>query len=646
MSTLRTHSCSSPSQAIFLTSMLMALFMRFALFGLRLLRHLFFFLCLGLQGFKGNCTENLQSVPIGNASFPTVRFTGIAAALFYLRHLRSCAASASGSQSSGGSTGRTASDLFDLHGDVFDVFTTVRFFFSLCPDVLSFGICLTSVFFLLLSATCVPWSFCKAFLCFCNSHRWVMDLIILLSSSEPLPLLSAWHLLECPLTIFVFLMKFFDIHFRVDLCRSVSAAFAWHVVATGDALAFTAALCSFCRPSFPGQDDPHSDDNGEAAQEALEELLLDEALAAEPADDPDLQEALRLSAISFAEEQVHDHQDLELASHESVAQDQRAQRRHDDADLVLFSLGDITDSSGHEGSVTVDPVPGNGWCFFAACCRELGLDEVHYSVLGCLSLTLLAMRKAEFSVFVGEDIDGEAQGTAIRRDVISQVPVYATCLEDLSAFDLYVLDKFEGVISGDFSNERRYADNLEMKVFLQECGLQMAVLNSAGDDHSIELPSQRPWSPDTVSSLQQGNIELLLVHYSEGAYLHYDAVCFEDGSSWQVSAEVRARVRTVLSACDTWTSLMEGDFDLARTLLLSALLPVRDSIFSMSLEVPCFFIFFLFSGVACSMQSFCLAAIRLQNVSVFPSAFVFITVHLFVHSIQRPLGKCMKQEIL
>ena len=155
-------------------------------------------------------------------------------------------------------------------------------------------------------------------------------------------------------------MKFFDIHFRVDLCRSVSAAFAWHVVATGDAAAFTAALCSFCRPSFPAKDDPHSDDNGEAAQEALEELLLDEALAAEPADDPDLHEALRLSAISFAEEQVDDHQDLELALLESVAQDQHAQRRHEDAELVLFSLGDITDNSGHQGSVTVDPVPGNG----------------------------------------------------------------------------------------------------------------------------------------------------------------------------------------------------------------------------------------------------------------------------------------------
>ena len=527
--------------------------------------------------FQGNSTENLQSVPC-------VRCTEIAAALFYLRHLRSCAASASGCQSSGGSTGRTASEMFDFHGQGIDLFTTASFLLSSCSDLLSFGMCFASVCFLLLSATGVPWSSCKAFLCFCNSHRWAMDLIILLSSSEPLPLLSAWHLLECPLAIFVFLLKVCDIHFHVDLCRSMSAACAWHLVGTADALAFTAALCSFCRPSFPGEDDPFSDDNVEAAQEILDEMLLDEALAAEHADDPDLQQALRLSAISFAEEQTDEDQDFELAVRESIAQDQHAQRRHEDAQLLLFSLGNIKDSSGHFGSVTVDPVPGNGWCFFAACCQELGLDEVHYSVLGCLSLTLLALRKAEFSVFVGEDVEGEAQETAIRRDVISRVPVYSTCLDYLSAFDLYVLDKFEGVISGDLSNERRYADHPEMIVFLQECGLQMAVLNSAGDEHSKELPSQLPWSAATASSLQQGGFQLLLVHYSEGAFLHYDAVCFEDGTPWQVSAEVRSRVRTVLSACQTWTSLMEGDFDMARTLLLSALLPVPD----------CFFYFLIF----------------------------------------------------
>ena len=186
------------------------------------------------------------------------------------------------------------------------------------------------------------------------------------------------------------------------------------------------------------------------------------------------------------------------------------------------------------------------------------------------------MHKVEFSVFVGDDVEAEAQETAIRRDVISRVPIYSTCSDDLSAFDLYVLDKFEGVISGDLSTERRYADHLEMKVFLQECGLQMAVLNSAGDEHSMELPSQLPWSAATALSLQQGQFDLFLVHYSEGAYLHYDAVCFEDGNPWQVPAAVRSRVRDVLSACQTWASLMAQDYDLARALLLSALMQPSD----------------------------------------------------------------------
>ena len=443
-------------------------------------------------------------------------------------------------------------------------------------DRLWLSLLMASVTVLLLCAKDFLWSICPAVLCFCNSHRWAMDLIILLSSSDPLPLLAAWHLLESPAAALVLVLKFMNIHFYPDLCRSVSAACAWHLTASGDSLAITAALCCFCRPSFPGEDDSFNADNSDAEPEHLDEMLLDEALAVEDVADPELQQALRLSRLSFAEEQSPDEDDFDLAVRESLAQNEHAQRRNEDVQLLLFSLGNIKDRSGHSGSVTLDPIPGNGWCFFAACCHELGLDEVDYRILGCLSLTLLAMHKVEFSVFVGDDVEAEAQETAIRRDVISRVPIYSTCSDDLSAFDLYVLDKFEGVISGDLSTERRYADHLEMKVFLQECSLRMAVLNSAGDEHSMELPSQLPWSAATASSLQQGHFDLFLVHYSEGAYLHYDAVCFEDGNPWQVPAAVRSRVRDVLSACQTWASLMAQDYDLARALLLSALMHPAD----------------------------------------------------------------------
>ena len=114
MSSPDTFPCSSRSQAIFLTSMLMALIMRFALLGLRLDRRLFSLLRFGLLVFKTGFTDNLQSVHTRNKCFPSVRFTGIAAALYYLRHLRSCAASASGCKTSGGSTGRTSSEMFGL----------------------------------------------------------------------------------------------------------------------------------------------------------------------------------------------------------------------------------------------------------------------------------------------------------------------------------------------------------------------------------------------------------------------------------------------------------------------------------------------------------------------------------------------------
>ena len=132
--------------------------------------------------------------------------------------------------------------------------------------------------------------------------------------------------------------------------------------------------------------------------------------------------------------------------------------------------------------------------------------------------------------------------------VVVVVSSRAGSSDTFSPFDLYVLDKFEGVLEGDFFNERRYADTLEMKVLLEACELNMAILHFHSLAQSLVLPSGHPWSDATREALQVGAMDLLVVHFAEGAFLHYDAVAYEDGTPWQLSAERQGLVRTGRSA--------------------------------------------------------------------------------------------------
>ena len=175
---------------------------------------------------------------------------GTASALYYLRHLRSCAAMASGSRCTEASLCRLASEETTF---LAEVFASMAALFNSFLRPLGLGV--LSLYFSFLM-----WPFLQVLLTLLAKHRWTIDLTILLFSAEPLPLLAAWHLLEQPGAGLILLGRLRDVHFQRDWCQALSAVCAWDLVNTWDSLALAAAVCAFHRPSFPRSEDECSDD--------------------------------------------------------------------------------------------------------------------------------------------------------------------------------------------------------------------------------------------------------------------------------------------------------------------------------------------------------------------------------------------------
>ena len=141
----------------------------------------------------------------------------------------------------------------------------------------------------------------------------------------------------------------------------------------------------------------------------------------------------------------------------------------------------------------------------------------------------------------------------------------------LTPFECVVLDKFEGVLSGDLLESRRYADAHEMHVLLQPCGLRLLVLEGreeAGEQLSRVYPGADRLDDE---DLRAGALDMVFVRYQSGAFQHYESVCFAGGEPWRVGGEVRERVEACHAACAVSQSLRRGEVDVARASMLSLL---------------------------------------------------------------------------
>jgi hypothetical protein len=328
----------------------------------------------------------------------------------------------------------------------------------------------------------------------------------------------------------------------------------------------------------------HADDDVEVGEDAQEffcdgdepDIMSDDDVSTSMSwlVDSDAESNARVDAVTEGSGHLDPEMEFALQLSKTETHGARLQQaRLEQANAMLLSEGALCDTAGHRGNVQVFPIPGDGWCFFRACLHQLKLDGISdFRVLACLALTMLAQRKEEFHAYVGDDAEMPA-----RREALAHICDYAVSLDRLDPFDIYVLDKFEGVLTNDCSMERRYADQLEIKTLLEVCNLSVVIYHSTDLAMRRVMPQDQPFDEAARAALADGAIEFLLVHYVDGAYMHYDSVRFVDGTLWQVAEDTRKRVSEILQNCPTWDALCQGAtaWPMARALLLSILLPGR-----------------------------------------------------------------------
>ena len=233
-------------------------------------------------------------------------------------------------------------------------------------------------------------------------------------------------------------------------------------------------------------------------------------------------------------------------------------------------------------------VGSGGWCFFAAVYDQLGSRLIPGpAFLAVLALDAIADRQAEFAAFVhGVDDSGpvpcEAREVRDARAALQDVPAFRDLgvLGRLTPFQCVVLDKLEGVVAGDLYESRRYADDNDMQVLFGPSGLEVLVLEgsdvvSTGDGscRSRLYPSHELASAGRAAALlEAGALDMVLVRYELGAYLHYASVEFDGGAPWHVDSAKRAALEARYLASGVCKALLDGNDDVARLLVLSALL--------------------------------------------------------------------------
>ena len=72
--------------------------------------------------------------------------------------------------------------------------------------------------------------------------------------------------------------------------------------------------------------------------------------------------------------------------------------------------------------------------------------------------------------------------------------------------------------------------------------------------------------------LGAGALDMVFVRYELGLYLHYTSVQFEDGAPWRVDGDKRVAFEQRYHAPNVCEATRRGDTDLARMLVLSAVL--------------------------------------------------------------------------
>ncbi len=251
------------------------------------------------------------------------------------------------------------------------------------------------------------------------------------------------------------------------------------------------------------------------------------------------------------------------------------------AQLLLDSLGHVRSPAGAVGPLHAKDV-GGGWCFFKVFADQLGSTRVRgHGYLAVLALVEVARRRADFAHTVPGSLFQLAEPPevrAARRDLARSHRCYAGVVDTLPPFDVMLLDKFEGVLSGDLHAERRYAEMYEVLALVQSCGLELLIVEGADAPGARTMRTRVYPSEETldaaVPKLRGGVLDMVFVRYEAGAWQHCRSVRFADGGLWRVGSEARSRVERRVADCSVCRALARGQVGAARALMLSLLDPL------------------------------------------------------------------------
>ena len=135
------------------------------------------------------------------------------------------------------------------------------------------------------------------------------------------------------------------------------------------------------------------------------------------------------------------------------------------------------------------------------------------------------------------------------------------------------------MITGDLYESRRHADDQDLQVLFGLAGLEALVLESidilateAGSRSRLYPSLERASDGRAQNLLGAGALDMVFVRYELGLYLHYTSVRFEDGAPWRVDGDKRDAFEQRYRASSVCEAIWRGDTDLARMLVLSAVL--------------------------------------------------------------------------
>ena len=235
------------------------------------------------------------------------------------------------------------------------------------------------------------------------------------------------------------------------------------------------------------------------------------------------------------------------------------------ANAVLQHLGHVR--CGESAfALSVDPVMGDGFCWYRCLTTQANLhndSDCDVELLAAYALAALAQSpERRYS-------NDSAEEGAARRRCLLAIHEYTGVVHELDDFDIYILDKMEGVMQKDMSQERRYADEPEMNAVLTCLGLRAAIVDVDTGIGGVPCISLLPdMTLCTSEQLCAAEFDALFVHYQMPN--HYDSVVGIGQQLWAMPAVKCAALVAMLNAWQDLPALRAALYNTTQSLMRAA----------------------------------------------------------------------------